>query len=707
MRLARLSVLTLALLPACADPVGSPDSPLRVLAAHPSPLVTGGATTLSDLTLAPGDTMTFTASLVSPGNKPRSVKWMTRNPAVASASDKGNNTALVTATGAGTTYVVASNGPRADSAKVTVTAGNAAVDSVEVTPASSNLQVGWTEQFTATLRDASGNVLSGIPVTWASTNPGAVSVSSTGLATGAAQGSAFVTATAQGKVGSATVTVAQAAVATIAVAPSTATLIAGGTQQFTATLKDAGGATLTGRTVSWSSTNTRVAQVNGNGLATALAAGVDTIYASSEGKDGAAVLTVTAGTCPLVTDWGYHTTTAHTEPVALAKPGYLQSATDPEFGTRITRITGDPGTPIGNGISGTWPSTVYGNYPKDPVWTADQALLVLKHMSGVPCAGCALVLDGATYQPLKALTSATSNGGEWRLHPTTADVAVYLDKVTGAVYHWNIRTNAATLKVAAVSGYATNEIGPFEGNLSYDGRYLVAKATRSSDGHLVARVLDVDGGTAGAVIDLTAAGLGAGGLDWVTISAGGGYVVGMGDWQNINDTRYVKVWNRATGALVQSWTDYVFGHSDLGVDAAGNEVIFTALQQGSYVRTWATRRLGTGTITQLSPTTVTSYNYHSSVRNTARGGWAYGVTNDRTGAPLDGEIYALKTDGSQSVQRLAHHRAEVTSNYDTNPFPTPSPDGRRVLFSSNWRNATGPIQTYVVDTRQLCPSGLP
>ncbi len=40
-------------------------------------------------------------------------------------------------------------------------------------------------------------------------------------------------------------------------------------------------------------------------------------------------------------------------------------------------------------------------------------------------------------------------------------------------------------------------MGPSEGNLSNDGRYLVAKAVRASDGHLVARVLDVDGGSAG------------------------------------------------------------------------------------------------------------------------------------------------------------------------------------------------------------------
>ncbi len=82
-----------------------------------------------------------------------------------------------------------------------------------------------------------------------------------------------------------------AAVATVTVSPSTATANVGGTQQFTATLKDGSGNTLTGRSVSWSSSNTAVATVNASGLATCAAAGTATITSASEGKSGTSQLT--------------------------------------------------------------------------------------------------------------------------------------------------------------------------------------------------------------------------------------------------------------------------------------------------------------------------------------------------------------------------------------------------------------------------------
>src|SRR5260370_39897380 len=79
------------------------------------------------------------------------------------------------------------------------------VASVTVRPATAS--VGQTVQLTATLKDASGNVLSGRTVTWASGAPTVATVSPSGLVSGVAVGSATVTATSEGQSGSATVTV--------------------------------------------------------------------------------------------------------------------------------------------------------------------------------------------------------------------------------------------------------------------------------------------------------------------------------------------------------------------------------------------------------------------------------------------------------------------------------------------------------------------
>lgn len=84
----------------------------------------------------------------------------------------------------------------------------------------------------------------------------------------------------------------RAAVSQVTISPATLTLQAGATQQLTATLTDADGNVLSGRTVTWASSNLAVATVTGAGLVTAVAAGSATITATSEGQSGTVDLTV-------------------------------------------------------------------------------------------------------------------------------------------------------------------------------------------------------------------------------------------------------------------------------------------------------------------------------------------------------------------------------------------------------------------------------
>ncbi len=91
---------------------------------------------------------------------------------------------------------------------------------------------------------------------------------------------------------------APAPVATVAVSPTTSGITVGGTQTYAATLKDAAGNTLTGRTVSWTSNNAAMATVSSNGLVTAVVVGSATITATSEGMSGTAGVTVSAAAPP-------------------------------------------------------------------------------------------------------------------------------------------------------------------------------------------------------------------------------------------------------------------------------------------------------------------------------------------------------------------------------------------------------------------------
>jgi len=84
---------------------------------------------------------------------------------------------------------------------------------------------------------------------------------------------------------------APAGVATAEVRPPAPTVLAGATTQLGATTKDATGATLSGRAVSWSTSNNAVATVSGSGLVSTVTPGTATITATSEGKSGSASVT--------------------------------------------------------------------------------------------------------------------------------------------------------------------------------------------------------------------------------------------------------------------------------------------------------------------------------------------------------------------------------------------------------------------------------
>jgi murein DD-endopeptidase MepM/ murein hydrolase activator NlpD len=83
-----------------------------------------------------------------------------------------------------------------------------------------------------------------------------------------------------------------AAVASVSIAPDTASTLPGGTVQYAATTRDASGSALTGRAVTWSTSNAAVATVNGSGLVTTITPGTVTITATSETRAGTASVLV-------------------------------------------------------------------------------------------------------------------------------------------------------------------------------------------------------------------------------------------------------------------------------------------------------------------------------------------------------------------------------------------------------------------------------
>ena len=219
--------------------------------------------------------------------------------------------------------------------------GAAPVSSVSVVISTANLIVGTTTQASATIKDSGGNVLSGRALTWTSDNSDVANVDSQGLVTAVGPGTATITATTEGKRGSAGVTVATN-VSQIVVDLPQPGLAVGYTIQASSTVKDAAGNALTGKKISWSSSNSAVAAVNESGIVTGVSPGAADIIAASEGKTGATTIgivvispqSLSAGsrhTCAISIEgdaycWGYNssgalgdgTTTDRLSPVRVA-----------------------------------------------------------------------------------------------------------------------------------------------------------------------------------------------------------------------------------------------------------------------------------------------------------------------------------------------------------------------------------------------------
>jgi uncharacterized protein YjdB len=206
---------------------------------------------------------------------PRS-PWRAARPRVVMAA------ALASAVGAG----AAALGIACSRNNSTVSGPAATLRSIALSPVNDTLIVGANQTFTARPLDANNNLVSGVSLSWASSNTGIVTVTQTGVATGVAPGTAQIAASAYGINGLATVTVVQVPVASVIVAPSSATTRIGATVQLTDTTKSASGSVLSGRAVTWASDNTTVASVDQTGLVTARSVGTAHVSATIPASPG-------------------------------------------------------------------------------------------------------------------------------------------------------------------------------------------------------------------------------------------------------------------------------------------------------------------------------------------------------------------------------------------------------------------------------------
>ncbi|MBY0490953.1 MAG: Ig-like domain-containing protein [Gemmatimonadaceae bacterium] len=258
----------------------------------PVPVATVQITPPRD-TIVLGQTTQLTATVrdsVGAALTGRVVTWSASNTSLATVSSTG----LVLGVAPGTVIITATSEGRTTTATIVVQPRP--VGAVIVSPTSSALIVAQTVQLNTQITDGSGNLLTGRPLAFSSSNANVASVSASGLVTAIAPGAATITVTSEGKTGTASVTVSASPVASLRVTPATASLIVGATTKLSASALDAGGAVLPQRTITWSSGAPSVATVAADGTVSAVGAGTALIFASAEGKLASATITVSNST---------------------------------------------------------------------------------------------------------------------------------------------------------------------------------------------------------------------------------------------------------------------------------------------------------------------------------------------------------------------------------------------------------------------------
>ena len=271
---------------------------------------------------------------------------------------------------------------------------------VEITPTSANLtSIGQTVQLTATVFDQNNAVMTSAVVTWTSSAAGVATVSSQGLVTSVAYG----TATINGRSGSAsasiTVTIKQSA-GSVVIEPSSATLMSPGeTVQLTASVLDGAGQPVADATVTWSSSDASVATVSGAGLVTAVSNGSVTITARSGSASASVPVTVMQSAGSIAIEPSSATLMSLGETVQLAA-SVLDGAGQPVADAAVTWSSSDASVAT---VSGAGLVTAVSN---------GSVTITARSGSASGAAEITVIDDRVERETLTALYNATS-GAHW------------------------------------------------------------------------------------------------------------------------------------------------------------------------------------------------------------------------------------------------------------------------------------------------------
>jgi len=363
----------------------------------------------------------------------------------------------------------------------------------------------------------------------------------------------------------------------------------------------------------------------------------------------------------------------------VPKPEYLSSYTEPEFGSIVTRIT-DRANQTGNAHP----------YPKQgSAWNSDGSIIRMQYR----------LYDAVTFEELAAtsvldvhqanakLGSPKSGSAGLRWSKTNPNL-MYLLNGDGVFKKLTINTEKIdiaenTLIDIGALGYERADIGPGEGNLDFDDKFIVFSAKKSDDDKVYAILYNLETNSIVWEKDL-AHGLWSAEhdnhdpdyFDWITVDPTGTYIL-LGAKGN----RFLYDINLDNEVLLVGNGDG--GHGDIGIDVNGDPVYVQMLYGGRGI--WS-HNLRTQEAIKLIDSNHGGG--HVSCRNYRQPGWCY-VSTLEEGYK---EVFAVKLNNAGVVNRFTQTHNSVRSAQ-----VSVSPDGSKVIFKSDWGDGsaiddTSPIQ---------------
>ncbi len=377
----------------------------------------------------------------------------------------------------------------------------------------------------------------------------------------------------------------------------------------------------------------------------------------------------------------------------ITKPELKAEYIDREFGKKVIRLTdriNQDDDPKVNADGSKRPRANAHPYPKTQAWNSDMTMLKLgyRFYDASTLDEISLKKDtGDTYTAetnnLSALNRINGSLDEKKWSNITPNIfyGVYngSGSYNGNLFKGIINRKNKTIHYELVKSFASNDysfdrftLGKYEGNIDFNDQYVAFAARKKGFKYLTAIVYDIKNNKVIRIKDFPSIAWPDQGqvFDWLSISPFGNYVLFSTDDKIYKYDRNLNY----LGQLAQSG-----GHGDLGVDTDGIEA-YVQYEYGANNGIWI-YRLSDNKRIRLLPD---KYNGgHISCRNYNYQGWCYASTTE----PGYKEIIAIKLDYTGPDNHIVQRIVQTQTSALRNSMGNVSPDGKQVLFESDWRDA--------------------